>query len=326
VTIVPAAALQQPRHSGRIIAAVAFTFSLMALACGGSQPAAAPPATAPVTAPAPVAATAPPTPPAATLLAAGDIASCSSTGDEATAALLDTLVAAHPDAVVAPLGDLAYEQGTAEEFARCYDPAWGRYRAQTRPATGNHDAASGGTAAYAAYFGVDRWYSYELGAWHVVVLDSNCGGTACAAGSEQERWLRADLAAHPGRCTLAYWHHPRFSSGSVHGSETAVAPLFQALFDAGADVVLAGHEHNYERFAPLDPTGRPNEAAGIRSFVVGTGGRSHYPFGRPLAGSEVRNADAFGVISLTLSEGGYQWEFVPVAGESFTDRGIGNCH
>jgi hypothetical protein len=257
--------------------------------------------------------------PTAILLAAGDIASCSSDGDEATAALLDGLVADHPDAVVAALGDNAYESGSAAEYARCYGPTWGRFKDRTRPAVGNHEEATPGAAGYRGYFGVgpESWYSYELGTWHVVVLDSNCGVVGCAAGGEQERWLRADLAAHPARCTLAYWHHPRFSSGSVHGSDGSVDPLFKALADGGAEVVLSGHEHNYERFAP---------AGGVREFVVGTGGRSHYPFASPVAGSEVRNADTFGVLALTLRGDGYDWQFVPVAGGSFSDRGSEGCH
>jgi hypothetical protein len=264
----------------------------------------------------------------ATLLAAGDIADCSSSGDEATAALLDT----RPDGVVATLGDNAYSRGTAREFAECYGPTWGRHRDRTRPAPGNHDYQTSRAAGYFAYFGAAAgepprgYYSYDLGSWHVVVLDSNCGGTSCRAGGVQERWLRAELAASGAACTLAYWHHPRFSSGSTHGSDDAVAPLFEALYEAGADVVLAGHEHNYERFAPLDPSGAVDSSRGIRTFVVGTGGRSHYKFASPIRGSEVRNGDTFGVLELTLEPGSYRWEFLPEAGKTFTDSGTGTCH
>ena len=264
----------------------------------------------------------------ATLLAAGDIADCSASGDEATAALLD----ARPEGVVATMGDNAYPRGTAREFAECYGPTWGRHRDRTRPAPGNHDYQTSHAEGYFGYFGAAAgtpgraYYSYEVGSWHVVVLDSNCGGTSCRAGGAQERWLRADLAARGAPCTLAYWHHPRFSSGSVHGSDDAVGPLFQTLYEAGADVVLAGHEHNYERFAPLDPAGRIDTARGIRSFVVGTGGRSHYGFGDPITGSEVRNGDTYGVLELTLEPGGYRWEFLPQAGKTFTDSGSGTCH
>ncbi|MDQ6724609.1 MAG: metallophosphoesterase [Actinomycetota bacterium] len=264
----------------------------------------------------------------ATLLAAGDIASCTSDGDEATAALLD----ARPNAAVATLGDNAYESGTASEFARCYDPTWGRQKSRTHPALGNHEYGVAKAAGYFGEFGATAgeaplgWYSYDLGDWHIVVLNSNCDVVGCATGGTQERWLRDDLATHPAMCTLAYWHHPRFSSGTTHGSSTAVLPLYTALYDMGADVILTGHEHNYERFAPLDPTGKPDDAKGIREFVVGTGGDSHYPFGPPLPGSEVRNDDTFGLIALTLRATGYQWQFVPEAGKSFTDSGSASCH
>lgn len=149
---------------------------------------------------------------------------------------------------------------------------------------------------------------------------------ACAAGGAQEQWLRADLAAHPNACTPAYWHHPRFSSGTTHGSSTTVAPLWQALYDNNADLVMEGHEHNYERFAPLDPSGQVDTGRGVRSFVVGTGGRSHYGFGAPISGSEARNSDTFGVLQLTLRSNGFDWQFVPEAGKTFTDFGSGGCH
>jgi acid phosphatase type 7 len=160
----------------------------------------------------------------------------------------------------------------------------------------------------------------------VVALNSNCAVVGCAAGSAQGRWLRADLAAHPARCTLAYWHHPRFSSG-IHGGEPAVGPLWRALAEAGAEIVLSGHDHDYERFAPLDADGRPDPERGLRQFVVGTGGRSRYPFpGPPRPGSEARSAESFGVLTLTLHEDRYEWQFVPIAGGRFSDRGVGECH
>lgn len=262
------------------------------------------------------------------LLAAGDIASCASSGDEATAALLD----ARPTATVATTGDNVYDNGTATEFANCYDPTWGASRSRTRPSPGNHDYGTAGATGYYGYFGAAAgdpgtgYYSYDLGTWHVIALNSNCSVVACSAGSAQEQWLRADLAAHPNACTLAYWHHPRFSSGTTHGSSTTVAPLWQALYDGNADVVLEGHEHNYERFAPLDPSGQLDTARGVRSIVVGTGGRSHYAFGTPITGSEVRNSDTFGVLQLTLRPSGYDWQFVPEAGTTFADSGSGACH
>jgi len=261
------------------------------------------------------------------LLAAGDIAACGRPGSEQTAALLDRL----PGTVLA-LGDNAYQAGTDAEFAQCYSPTWGRHRARTRPVPGNHEYDTPGAVGYFGYFGAaaappDKgYYSYDVGDWHIVALNSNCsqiGG--CQIGSPQERWLRADLAAHPTRCTLAYWHHPRFNSGK-HGNDAEMQPIWQTLYDAGADVVLSGHEHSYERFAPQDAAGAADPERGIRQFTVGTGGASHHALGRPIANSELQNADAFGVLKLMLHPAGYDWEFVPVAGATFTDSGHTACH
>ena len=257
------------------------------------------------------------------LVGACDIAHCSSNGDEATASLLDGI-----EGTVFTTGDNVYRDGSAAEFANCYDPTWGRHKARTFPSAGNHDYHTPDAAGYFDYFGSSAgepgkgYYSYDLGEWHIIVLNSNI---PVKAGSEQEQWLRADLAAHPAVCTLAYWHHPRFSSGTVHGSSTSMQPLWQALYDNGADVVLAGHEHNYERFAPQDPSGIPDPARGIREFVVGSGGRSHYVFGTPIANSEVRNQDTYGVLKLTLHPTSYSWEFVPEPGKTFTDSGNAPC-
>jgi 3',5'-cyclic AMP phosphodiesterase CpdA len=263
-----------------------------------------------------------------TLLAAGDIASCASDGDEQTAALLDS----RPGTVLT-LGDTVYDDGSADQFTRCYLPSWGRFRDRTYPAPGNHDYHTAAASGYYEFFGPRAgqpgkgWYSFDRGRWHLVALNSNCkkvGG--CQPGSEQERWLRADLAAHPARCTLAFWHHPRFSSGTTHGSDPAVGGLWLALYEAGADVVLVGHEHNYERFAPLDPLGGVDPARGVREFVVGTGGKSHYRFGSPLPGSEARNSDSFGLLELQLRPTGYSWRFLPAQGGSFQDSGSASCH
>jgi hypothetical protein len=261
------------------------------------------------------------------LIAAGDIASCSSDGDEATAALLDGMTG-----TIATLGDNAYDSGTATEFARCYDPSWGQYRAATRPAAGNHEYVTAGAAAYYAYFGSAAgsasrgYYSYELGAWHIVVINSNCSAVGgCGTGSPQEVWLRADLAAHAAACTLAYWHHPLFSSG-FHGAQAYMRPIWRALYEAGADVVLNGHDHLYERFAPQTADGDADAGFGVREFVVGTGGVSHYALNAILPNSEVRNTDTFGVLKMTLHASGYDWQFVPVSGRSFADRGSGACH
>ncbi len=261
------------------------------------------------------------------ILGAGDIASCASSGDEATAALLGANAG-----TVFTTGDNVYDSGTASEFANCYNPSWGQYKARTRPAPGNHDYKTSGASGYFGYFGAAAgdpakgYYSYDVGSWHIVSLNSNCGVVACGAGSAQEQWLRADLAAHSAACVAAYWHHPRYSSGSRHGSSTSVQALWQALYDANADLILEGHEHNYERFAPMNATGAVDNARGIRSFVVGTGGRSHYSFATAATGSEVRNSTAWGVLEVTLHATSYDWRFLPVAGQTFGDSGTQACH
>ena len=266
-------------------------------------------------------------PRSAVLIAAGDIAQCGSPNDEATADLLDSL-----PGTVAVLGDAVYERGAPAEFTDCYEPSWGRHKARTRPALGNHDYNTRRAAGYFDYFGAaagDRrkgYYSYDLGEWHIVVLNTKCAVVSCATGSAQERWLRADLAAHPEACTLAYFHRPRFSSGAHHGDAPDVQPLWQALYDAGADVVLSAHEHLYERFGPQTPAGIADSARGIRQFTVGTGGRILYRLGPAKPNSEVRNNTTFGVLALTLDRGSYHWRFVPVKGSSFTDSGAGSCH
>ena len=261
------------------------------------------------------------------LVGAGDIASCNSTGDEATAKLLDSI-----PGTIFLAGDDAYDSGTAEEFADCYTSSWGRFKDRTRPAVGNHEYITHKAQPYFDYFGNaagDRskgYYSYDLGKWHIVVINSNCSQVGgCAAGSPQEQWLRDDLRAHPADCTLAYWHHPRFSSGE-HGNTVAMQPIWQALYDSGAELVINGHDHDYERFAPQDPTGVADPARGIREFVVGTGGKNYYPLSAPVANSEVRNAFTFGVIKLTLHPTSYDWEFIPEAGKTFSDAGHGVCH
>ncbi len=256
------------------------------------------------------------------LVGAGDIASCSSSGDEATANLLDTIAG-----TVFTTGDNAYESGSSSEYSNCYNPTWGRFKARTKPSAGNHDYGTAGASAYYAYFGATAgdptkgYYSYNLGKWHIIVLNSEISTSATSA---QVTWLRQDLASNPVNCTLAYWHKPRFSSGSSHGSNPGTQPLWQALYDYQADVVLNGHDHTYERFAPQTPAGA-SDPKGIREFVVGTGGRSHYGFGSALANSEVRNGDTYGVLKLTLHSTGYDWEFIPVAGKTFTDSGTASC-
>jgi hypothetical protein len=262
------------------------------------------------------------------LVGAGDIASCASGGDEATADLLDGIAG-----TVFTAGDNAYESGTAAEYANCYNPTWGRHKARTRPAPGNHEYSTAGATGYYGYFGAAAgdpakgYYSYDLGTWHVVAINSNCSAVGgCGAGSAQETWLRQDLAATTEPCTVAYWHHPLFTSGANHGNATEMRPIYQALYDADADVVVSGHNHNYERFAPQNPTGGLDTTRGIREFVAGTGGRSHYSFGTIQPNSQARNADTYGVLELTLRASGYDWRFVPEAGRTFTDSGSGTCH
>jgi hypothetical protein len=275
----------------------------------------------------------PPGPPSGEVVAAaGDIAVCHTEGDEATAKLVEGI----DGATVLTLGDHAYPDGSAEDFRECYDPTWGKFKERTKPVPGNHDYETEGASAYFEYFGKaagdpdEGYYSYELGEWHMVALNSNCGEgeVRCGPGSAQVRWLEEDLAANAaeGRCTLAYMHHPRFSSGEEHGSYDGVEPLWEALHEAGAEVVLSAHEHNYERFAPQDPEGRAEPERGIREFVVGTGGKSLYPILEPLPNSEVHNDETYGVLQLTLHPKSYEWRFLSAEGGEFTDSGSARCH
>ena len=252
----------------------------------------------------------------------------------------DLLVNGGYSAVLA-LGDIQYECASATEFSRSYGPSWGRVKAITRPAIGNHEyRTSGGTGCdrsgkgggYFGYFGAAAgnpatgYYSFDLGAWHLVALNSNCSVVSCSSSSAQVRWLRQDLAAHPTRCTLGFWHHPRFTSGTNSPGSNSVTPLYQALYDYGADVVLVGHDHDYERFGPQNPSGGRDLARGIRQFVVGTGGRGFHPLRSPRPNSEVRQNSTFGVLEMALHATGYAWEFVPEAGKSFRDVGSQPCH
>lgn len=255
------------------------------------------------------------------LVGAGDIGRCGTDDDEATARLLDSI-----PGTVFTAGDNVYSNGSPEEFEDCYQPTWGRHRERTRPAPGNHDYGTRGARGYYGYFGSRApgfFYSYDLGSWHVVSLNSEI---AVEAGSPQERWLRADLAASRRRCTLAVWHRPRFSSSSSHGSARRMAPLWQALYDHRAEIVVSGHDHVYERFAPQTASGVRDTLRGVRQFVAGTGGASHYNFGPPLPNSEVRANAAFGVLKFVLGRESYYWQFLPVPGASFTDSGTGSCH
>ena len=257
-----------------------------------------------------------------TLLAAGDIAQCESEGDEATA----RLAASIPAARIAALGDTAYPDASAADFERCYEPSWGPVDHRVWPAVGNHEYHTAGAEGFWDHFGARAGprgrgcHSYDLGPWHVVVLNSNCDeapGGGCASGSEQERWLRADLREHRGRaCTLAYMHHPPRSSGK-HGGQPQVEPLRRTLADGGADILLAAHDHHYERFEPRD---------GVREWVVGTGGAERYPVGDPVEGSRARHGDSHGLLALALEERGYSWRYLTTADDAgFTDAGRGSC-
>ena len=253
---------------------------------------------------------------------AGDISNCSRTQDEETAKLLDNIAG-----TVFTVGDNAYPDGTASQFSNCYGPTWGRHKSRTKPVPGNHDYHVSGASAYYNYFGAAAgdpskgYYSYNLGTWHIIALNSEI---TQSAGSAQEKWLRTDLAANPKTCTLAYWYKPRFSSGQ-HGNIAASQALWQALYDYGADVVLNGHDHTYERFAPQNPNGQADSSRGIREFVVGTGGAGLYPFPSIQPNSQVRNNTTYGVLKLTLHATSYDWQFIPIAGQTFTDSGSANC-
>jgi hypothetical protein len=291
----------------------------------------------------------------AVVMAAGDIAcgAKSAGGKCVQSATYDLIAAQQPDAVLL-LGDDQYECGQINDFTTYFAPTWGRSGAAIKPSIGNHEyttstdpanpcyAAPAGAPGYWAYFGAashpldpncsercSGYYSFDVGAWHVVVINSVCSQVSggCGAGSPQERWLRADLAAHPNACTLAYWHHPLYSSGQW-GNNTSLQAIWQALYDYGADVVLAGHDHNYERFAPQDAAGNLDVPRGITEFVVGTGGRNLGPAGTTRANSAVFNRTTFGVLKLTLHANGYDWQFLPIAGSTsgFTDSGSASCH
>src|SRR5215208_949816 len=258
---------------------------------------------------------------------AGDIADCETTGDEATAELI-----ANIDGTVFTLGDNAYPRGSAANFADCYEPTWGQEKHRTKPVPGDNDYGEAAAGGYFDNFGEAAgdpskgYYSYDLGQWHIVALNSNCEDVGCKTSSPQLRWLEADLAKDAKTCTLAYFHYPLFSSGKYRPGIQEVKPLWDALYAAHADVVLNGHDHNYQRFAPQDPNGEADPEGGIREFVVGTGGRSHYPILGPIANSEVYNDDTYGVFKVTLRPEGYQWRFIPVEGETFTDSGSARCH
>jgi hypothetical protein len=256
------------------------------------------------------------------LVGAGDIGQCGSPGPEATARVLDGI-----SGIVFTAGDNAYPSGRPENYRDCYHPTWGRHLERTRPSAGNHDFDQGG-GPYFDYFGSragtpgQGFYSYRLGtSWTVVVLNSEIDARP---GSPQLQWLGAELSTHATPCTAAIWHRPLFTSGP-NGENRDMRDLWRVLYDFGVEFVINGHDHIYERFAPQDPTGRADPALGIRQFTVGTGGVDLYRAVAPRPNSEVIGT-TWGVAKFTLSDGAYQWEFVPVAGASFRDSGSGACH
>ncbi|MEJ2668295.1 MAG: metallophosphoesterase [Deinococcales bacterium] len=269
-----------------------------------------------------------------TVVAAGDIAceagqapgprACQ---QDATAALVARIA---PDAVLA-VGDLQYPEGTLQQFQEGYAKNWGRFKSITYPVPGNHAYYSGGDGYY-AYWGARAgepgkgYYSFDLGAWHILAINSNCPAVGgCGADAPEVRWIAADLKAHPSRCALAFFHHPRFSSGP-HGNDERMAPIWAALQAGGVDVVLSGHDHDYERFALQDANGRLDPSHGIREFVVGTGGAPQYVVLWRRAHSQALQVGTFGVLELTLRPDAYDWAFRPIPGGTFHDSGSTTCH
>jgi 3',5'-cyclic AMP phosphodiesterase CpdA len=256
------------------------------------------------------------------LVGAADIVLCGTPGAELTARLLDQL-----SGTVFTAGDNAYMAGTADEFNRCYGPTWGRHRGRTRPVPGNHDYGTPGASAFFDYFGASAgerglgYYSYTVGPWRIVALNSEINA---GAGSPQMQWLRSELSTNRAACTLAIWHRPLFSSG-LNGDNPDMREIWRTLYEFGAEVVINGHDHQYERFAPQDPDGRADPARGIRQFTVGTGGVPLYQLRGARPNTEVLGS-AFGVIALTLGSGTYQWEFIPAEGSTLRDSGLGVCH
>jgi acid phosphatase type 7 len=256
------------------------------------------------------------------LVGAGDIANCGTTGAAATA----DLIGSQPGTVFTA-GDNAYPSGSAQDFRDCYGPTWGRFLSRTRPAPGNHEYETAGAAGYFDFFGSRAgsgnagYYAYSLGAWRIIVLNSE---VPVSANSGQADWLKSELAAHPGGCSAAIWHRPLVSSGP-HGDNADMRDLFQILYDAGVEFVVSGHDHLYERFSPVDPGGRPDSVRGVRQFIVGTGGTTLTGPVRMRLGSEVQ-ATNWGIIRFDLSSGSYRWQFISVSGESFADSGVEMCH
>jgi hypothetical protein len=267
------------------------------------------------------------------LYAAGDIADCrylppGSNGAAQTAGLIEAELAKNKDAVILTLGDNTYPVGLPAEFINCYQPSWGRFKARTYPSPGNHDYYTKAASGYYDYFGAAAgpagrgYYSVDLGKWHVISLNSNLKD---AEQTAQLAWLKTDLDRHKTLCTLAYWHHPVFSSGG-HGNSERMGEAWKMLVAANADLVLVGHDHDYERFAPQDGNGVTDDARGIRQFVVGTGGAELASLRLRKPNSEASDSSTHGILKLVLRDTGYEWQFLPVPEGGFTDSGTALCH
>jgi hypothetical protein len=296
--------------------------------CSGGNTPTAPPTTPSPTIPGPPTIPTPTPPPVAAtevFAGAGDIARCNEGNAAGVSRLLDTI-----GGLVFTLGDNAYMSGTARQFRECYDPTWGRHKSRTRPAPGNHEYETAGAIPYFEYFGTitaddsgQGYYSFELGAWYIISLNSEI---LTSRNSPQGAWLEAKLAANTAKCTLAYWHKPLFSSGP-NGDHPHMRPFWAMLYDAGADVILTGHDHLYERFGPQDPDGRPDPRFGIRQFIAGTGGVPLYEFRAAVKPNSEKRIRQHGILKLTLMADSYTWEFLPVGNSAFDrDQGADTCH
>lgn len=296
--------------------AVAIAAAMTVLSCGAIAP-------DPPSAPSPVANNvATPSGPAGTLVGAGDVALCDAPGATKTAALLDDL----RGTIIIP-GDIAYPTGSMADFRNCFDPAWGRHRSRIRPVPGNHEYDTPGAAGYFEYFGAAAgpgglgYYSFTAGPWLVLAINSQ---VPVSRGSAQYEWLRSELTRDNRLCTAAFWHRPLFSSGT-NGPQPDMADVWHLLYAQNVDIVINGHEHIYERFAPQTPDGELDHVRGIRQFTIGTGGAPQTTVVATARNSEIA-ASAWGIATFTLHSQGYRWEFVPAAGESFRDAGAGSCH
>lgn len=261
------------------------------------------------------------------MIAVGDIAACYSTGDEQVAAMV-----ANMPGTIATLGDTVYTFGYLGDYFRCFQPSWGPLKSRIRPAIGNHEYLWKGGSPFFNYFRSAAgprhrgYYSYDLGSWHIVVINSNCakiGG--CGPGSPQYSWLRRDLRLNRGRCSLAYWHHPRYSIGRM-GPYAGMKPVWNLLYRYGTEAVLTGHDHNYQRYTPIGDAGVRDTRRGIREFVVGTGGASKQAITRYSSYVEASQDDYYGVLKLDLYKSHFSWEFVSTPDGAYSDSGEDRCH